>query len=83
MKIRMNICGRNLIMSAEVANEIMELAFTHGEIFEENWHRGEDGKSPYYTKHVYDINPSEFNFTPELITDGQYEMYKLAGKPKH
>jgi hypothetical protein len=81
MKIKMNICGRSLIMPAEVANDIMELAFLRGEVIEDKWNRGVDGGEAFYTTHVYDIDPSKFHFTPELITDGQYEMFKLAGKP--
>jgi hypothetical protein len=81
MKIKMNICGRSLILPAEVANDIMELAFLRGEAIEDKWNRGVDGGEAFYTTHVYEIDPSKFYFTPELITDGQYEMFKLAGKP--
>jgi hypothetical protein len=65
----------------DIANKIMELAFLRGEVIEDKWNRGVDGGEAFYTTHVYDIDPSKFHFTPELITDGQYEMFKLAGKP--
>jgi hypothetical protein len=83
MKVRMNLCGRTIVVPLETANEIMEAAFLYGEIIEEKWNRGENGAESFYTTHVYEIDPSKFNFSPELITDGQYQMFKLAGKPKN
>ena len=83
MKVKMAICGRNILLPMGAANEIMELAFLHGEIIEDKWNRGVDGGESFYTTHVYDIDPSKFHFSPELITDGQYQMFKLAGKPQN
>lgn len=82
MKVKMTICGRTLVVPLSTAEEIMELAFKEGETLEEKWNRGENGGESFYTTHVYEIDPSKFVFVPETITDGQYQMYKLAGKPK-
>lgn len=82
MKVKMTICNRHLVLPLATAEEIMELAFKDGEVIEEKWNRGVDGGESFYTTHVYEIDPSDFKFSPEVITDGQYEMYKLAGKPK-
>jgi hypothetical protein len=81
MKIKVNICGRSLILPTKAADEIMELAFKHGEVIEDKWNRGVDGGEAFYTTHVYEIDPSKFYFNTEMVTDGQYEMFKLAGKP--
>jgi hypothetical protein len=67
----------------ETAEEIMELAFRYGEQLEEKWNRAVDGVEAYYSMHVYEINPSDFKFSIDVVTDGQYQMYKLAGKPKN
>jgi hypothetical protein len=79
----MNIGGRNLVVPLSTAEKIMELAFQDGEIAEEKWNRAVDGVEAYYSTHVYEINPSEFKFSLDVITEGQYQMYKLAGKPKN
>lgn len=81
MKIRMDICGQHLLLPLDIAEQIMEIAFKHGECYENKWNRGEEGNPAYYTGHVYPIDPSGFKFCPEVITEGQYEMYKMAGKP--
>lgn len=83
MKVKMSIGGRNLVVPMETAEEIMELAFRYGEECEQKWNRAVDGVEAYYSTHVYEINPSEFKFSLDTITDGQYQMYKLAGKPKN
>jgi hypothetical protein len=83
MKVKMTICGRNLVVPLSTAEKIMELAFQDGEIAEEKWNRAVDGVEAYYSTHVYEINPSEFKFSLDVITEGQYQMYKLAGKPKN
>ena len=82
MKVRLTICNRSLVVPLSTAEEIMELAFRYGEVIEDKWNRGVDGGESFYTTHVYEIDPSGFKFAPEVITDGQYQMYKLAGKPK-
>ena len=82
MKVKLNICGRTVIVPLSTAEEIMELAFKDGEVIEEKWNRGENGGESFYTTHVYEIDPSKFAFNMETITDGQYQMFKLAGKPK-
>jgi len=83
MKVKMVICGRTLVVPLSTAEEIMEIAFKDGEQCEEKWNRAVDGAESYYSTHVYEINPSDFKFNLDVITDGQYQMYKLAGKPKN
>ena len=83
MKVKMELGGRSLVVPLTTAEEIMELAFRYGEVCEHKWNRAVDDAEAYYSTHVYEINPSEFKFSLDTITDGQYQMYKLAGKPKN
>ena len=82
MKVRINLCGRHMVVPLGVAEQIMELAFAHGEVIEDKWNSGKDGKGSYYTTHVYEIDPSKFQYNLETITEGQYQMFKLAGRPE-
>lgn len=82
MKVKLHICGRSVVVPLSTAEEIMELAFRDGEAIEDKWNQGENGGGAYYTTHVYEIDPRKWVFNPEAITDGQYQMFKLAGKPK-
>jgi hypothetical protein len=78
----MDICGRRLVLPLDVAEKIMELAFDKGEVYEEKWNAGKDGKPSFYTTHVYEIDPSKFQYNAELMSEAQYQMYRLAGKPE-
>jgi len=81
MRVKLSLCGRELVVPLAVAEEIMELAFKGGEVVDQKWHRGENGAASFYTTHVYEINPLDFKFSPEMYTEAQYQMFKLAGKP--
>jgi hypothetical protein len=82
MKARVNICGRLLIMDMAELDAILELAYKNGEVLDEKWNSGVGGAKGYYTTHAYDIDPSKFHFNIDAISDDQYQMYKLAGKPE-
>lgn len=82
MRVRMDVCGRRVVLPLAAAEQIMEIAFSEGEVCEDKWNAGRDGKPAYYTTHVYDIDPSKFQYNAELITEAQYQMYRLAGKPE-
>lgn len=81
MKATVNLFGRNLIIPLVTAEKIAELAFAEAEIREEKWHSTKDGVPAHYTTHIYEIDPTKFCFNFELMTDAQYQMFKLAGKP--
>lgn len=82
MRAKMTLGGETFILPLEVADQILELAFSHGEAYEDKWNPGKDGGKAYYTKHIYEIDPNAFTGRIETISEAQYQMYKLMGKPQ-
>ena len=65
----------NYVLDAAAAVRIMEL-MAGAEVYQSRWAREEDGGT---TKHIYDADRV---CTAELLSDANYRMYKLAGKPE-
>ena len=65
----------NFVLDADKAVKLMEL-LSDAEVFQRRWRAMEDGGS---TKHVY---AAERVCTAELLSEANYRMYKLAGKPE-
>jgi hypothetical protein len=82
MRVKMNVCGRTVVVPSKVAEKVMEMCFAEGEVWEDRWTSGKDGKPGFYTTYVYEIDPSKFQYNPEIVTETQYQMFKLAGKPE-
>ena len=77
-KIVMRIGYKDLVLSPEAALAIIS-AIADAEVYEQVWHRGEDGAS-HYTHHVYPQNPTE-KMSVEILSNELYRMAKLAGEP--
>ena len=65
----------NYVVDAAVAVRLMEL-MAGAEVYRTNWRPESEGGS---TKHIYE---AERVCTAELLSDANYRMYKLAGKPE-
>lgn len=82
MKAKMSIGGMDLVMDLKVANDLLEQAIANSEVITSKWNSAKDGKPAHYTKHIYDLNHDDNALRLELITDAQYQIYKLAGHPE-
>ncbi len=74
-KVILNIPYGDYVIDAKDAMLLCE-ALANAERYREKYH-GSDAGSTY---HVYPLDGAQFGF--RLITDEQYNMYKLAGKPE-
>ena len=72
---------RSIVLHREDAIKFVEI-LENAEIYERKWwsaeKRKEKGMDAEYTYHVYSMD-SEMPM--RIITDGHYQMAKLAGKP--
>ena len=67
-----------LVMPTQKAVALAEI-ISEAEVYEYHYVKDKSGET-VKTQHIY---PNEFESTTmELISDTQYKMYKLAGKPK-
>jgi len=80
MRVLFEFDGKNFVMSASDAAEIVRLIHSHGaEIYEHktSWRTKEE------SHHVYSLNPAEVGtMRMQFITEELYGMGKLNGKPK-
>lgn len=73
---------RKLVMSKEKAMllvECLEDCYVYEEKYWNEEKRKEKGMTNSSTYHVY---PNEENFNMRILTNAQYQMAKLAGKPE-
>ena len=75
--IAIKIGYNNYVMENEKAVQLLAL-LESAEVYENKYHRSEEGRDSFYTHHVY---ANEDNFTMELIPTAKYQLAKLAGKP--
>lgn len=79
MKIVFELNNSKYILDPEDAEKILEM-LAKAEIYEQQYHRAENGNPSYYTNHVYEQTETE----PVKLTamsNSLYAMYKMAGKP--
>lgn len=80
MKALFDFDGKQFVMDAESAGEIVALIHARGaEVYERrrNWRSKEE------SHHVYPANPTELGeITFKMITDELYGMGKLTGRPQ-
>ena len=80
MKVLFEFDGKQFVMDAESAGEIVNLIHARGaEVYEHktNWRSKEE------SYHVYPTTPRELGeMSFKMITDELYGMGKLAGKPQ-
>lgn len=80
-KIVVQIGYRSFILDAEDAAAVVD-ALSKGEAFEEKYHSAQDGKPSFYTYHVYERESTSTVINLRPVSDEEYQMYKLAGKPE-
>lgn len=79
-KCVINLGYKSYVMDTNKALTLLEL-LDSVEIYEEEWHREEDGKPSYTTYHVYP--PEEMGVASvKLLPTNIYNVAKLAGKPE-
>lgn len=67
------------VMDMEQAVAIAEM-LAKAELYENKYHRDKDTGTATSTHHIYDNENAELG-TIRLVSDGFYQMAKLAGKP--
>ena len=81
-KLKLTIGYKSFVLPAAKAVQLLEMLDSI-ELYEDKYHSGEEGKPGFYTHHVYDMDANEKLVTGiEHVTDTNYKMYKLAGKPQ-
>ncbi len=80
-KIVLQVGYRSFILNAEDVAAVVDL-LAKGEVFEEKYHGAEGGRPSYYTYHVYERESMSTIINLRPVSDDEYQMYKLAGKPE-
>jgi len=71
---------RQLVVSAEQAIKIAEM-LSDAEVYDSKYHAKTDLQPAYQTFHIYPMTESE-SLSMRILTDDQYRLYKLAGRPE-
>jgi predicted DNA-binding ArsR family transcriptional regulator len=76
-KLSVQVGYRNYVLDGEKALQVLDI-LQGAELYEVKWRNEADGGT---TQHIYpqDVTSSKVEVT--YLTDEQYRMYKLAGKP--
>lgn len=75
MKMILNLTSQ-LVIDSTRALKVLEL-LEDAEVYESRWRNKEDGGSTY---HIFPLDSSRLTVTG--MSNNQYAMYKLAGKPE-
>lgn len=79
MKVVIELNNRKFVVDPEVAERI--LSEVHGaEEYTEKWNRPDGGGDSFYTYHIHEAEPKPVALP--VLSEAQYKMYKLAGKPE-
>ena len=77
----MDLGYRSVVLSTEDAIRVAEI-LARAEAFEEKYRTKEEKeKSGIDTDYTYHVFPQDKQFTMKVMSDAQYQMAKLAGKP--
>lgn len=77
----MDLGYRSVVLSTEDAIQVAEI-LARGEAFEEKYRTKEEKeKSGVDTDYTYHVFPQDKQFSMKVLSDSQYQMAKLAGKP--
>jgi predicted DNA-binding ArsR family transcriptional regulator len=76
-KLSVQVGYRNYVLDGEKALQVLDI-LQGAELYEVKWRTDSEGGT---TQHIYpqDVMSSKVEVT--YLTDEQYRMYKLAGKP--
>jgi predicted DNA-binding ArsR family transcriptional regulator len=77
-KISVQIGYKSFVMDGERALQLLD-TLESAEIYEAKWRNEEDGGT---THHIYSQDPTNRVLEINYLTDTQYCLYKLAGKPQ-
>jgi hypothetical protein len=81
MKLIVSIASKKYILTPEQYDVVMD-AIVDAPIYDTQYHRAEGGKAAYYTHHVFDRIDTEQVASVEALSDGQYTLARLAGRPE-
>jgi hypothetical protein len=76
-KIEIELGHRHFVLEGDKALQVLDL-LQSAEIYERRWRREDEGGT---THHIYPQDPVGSIIEISYLTDAQYNMYKLAGKP--
>ncbi len=71
---------RSIVLDTEDAVKVVNL-LAAGEMYEDKYHSGVDGKQSYNTHHIYPMESMRAAVDLRLLSNEEYRMYKMAGKP--
>jgi predicted DNA-binding ArsR family transcriptional regulator len=76
-KIEVKIGYRHFVMEGDKAVQLLNI-IENAEMYESKWKTEAEGGT---THHIYKQPPAEKIVEISYLTEEQYRMYKLAGKP--
>jgi len=82
MKAIIRVGYSDYVLDTDKAVAIIE-SLEGAEVYESKYHAKTAEDDSYYTYHVYNQHEEFIDRKLTLITDEQYNMYKLAGKPEN
>jgi hypothetical protein len=81
MKLIVQIGGRKLVITPEQYDAVMEV-IADAPMYDTKYNRSEGNTPAYYTHHVYARNDQEQIVSLDALSEGQYTLAKLAGRPE-
>ncbi len=79
-KVIMNWGYKQIVVDADKAVAIAEM-ICGAEMFESKYHSKTESSPSHQTYHIYPMAHSD-NLEMRVITNEQYQMYRLAGRPE-
>tara|TARA_R110000868_G_scaffold358321_2_gene619826 strand:+ start:666 stop:908 length:243 start_codon:yes stop_codon:yes gene_type:complete len=80
MKLIVQIAGRKVVITPEQYDRVMEI--TADAPLYDTKYNGKEGNVPsYYTHHIFERNDQELIGSLEALSDAQYTLAMLAGRP--
>ena len=76
-KLSVQVGYRNYVLDGEKALQVLDI-LQGAELYEVKWRSESDGGT---TQHIYPQDVMSGKVEVTYLTDEQYRMYKLAGKP--
>ena len=83
MKVILEVCGKRYVLDPDQADEVLHML--HGaEVYDQKWHRGNDGADGHYSHHVFAERPEKATepYNIRTLTTAQYNIYKMNGHPE-
>ena len=69
---------RKLVLPLDKALQVVNI-LVEGEVYEYKYHKNDTDEKTYKTNHIY--KPADTSMEIQVITNAQYNNYKLAGAP--